>query len=100
MITKEMVKEKEAESIAAAKALSGIRKQYAIQECPFRIGDKTEIKGWSHKGKIMVITNIGPAKYDCLGSWRVSGKVIKKNGEPGEQDAEFCEYHYTREGEA
>lgn len=94
MITVEMVENAKTQAEAATKALAEIKKQYAIQQCPLSIGQTTEIKGWSHKGKMMLITYIGPSKYDFLGSWRVSGKVIKKDGTAGEQDAEFCESHY------
>lgn len=95
MITSEMVEKAKSQADEAVNALAEIKKQYAIQECPLSVGEKTEIKGWAHKGKMMLITYIGPAKHGFQGSWIVSGKVIKKCGGIGEQDAEFCEVHYN-----
>ena len=54
---------------------------YLEEICPIQIGQKVEVEGWAHQGKMMIVdrrrivSGFG-SKY----KWEVSGKVVNKNG--------------------
>jgi len=57
-------------------------KKWAENLHPLKIGDIVDVTGWSHKGKKMIVDRRWVV--ECFGwEWRASGRVIKKNGEPG-----------------
>lgn len=68
--------------------LSEKKKEFAIQECPHKIGDKVEVNCFAHKGKFIIVETISYPKYDFQGDWIVSGKVLKKDGSKGERIGE------------
>lgn len=78
---------------AAAKVVQNIKQQFALQECPFKVGEETVCHGFAHRGKRMRVTRVTPSSV--LGSnWAVCGLVMKANGEPGAQEARFHHLQY------
>lgn len=78
-------------------------RKLAMSDCPLNIGDRVKVNGYSHKGKQLEITSIwfteksksfGPywsAGISADGpGWVARGRVIKKDGKPGAQEA----YHF------
>ena len=58
-----------------------------IKLCPIRVGDVTEVTGYSHKGKQMEIVSLrwnteDSWRYDGAG-WVFRGLVLKKDGAVG-----------------
>ena len=51
---------------------------------PLKIGDVVEVNGYSYQGKLMEVEKLG-VEYDRFEgwTWTATGKVLKKNGEPG-----------------
>lgn len=79
---------------AALDSLAKIRKAFAEQECPHKVGDTVDICGYSFKGKQMQVVAVCPNEWDYYGKWKVIGRVIKKDGTLGEQNAEYTERQY------
>ena len=54
---------------------------------PLKIGDIVEVTGWSHKGKKMMVDQrkvvLWTLSFKNNWEWTATGRVIKKNGEPG-----------------
>ncbi len=94
LVTQEQIDTLAAKIKVASEELSALKSAFAKQECPFGVGDTVEIVGNTHKGKRMVVKYVGPAKYTFQGSWRVTGNILKKNGDVGEQVGEFSEWDY------
>jgi hypothetical protein len=65
------------------KVLEDRRQQLAEMTCPYRVGEITETKGYTHKGKRCVITKIKPGKFASRGDWEVEFTQINVNGKPG-----------------
>ena len=64
--------------------------QYADATCPYKVGDIIEVKGWTYAGRQMRVDKVRGirawgGKYD----WRVVGTIIKKDGTPGKQTADW-----------
>ena len=65
---------------------------YALAACPYKIGDIVEIKSYSfreRKGQVTVIN--GVLGYQSQIIWRVFGRVLRKDGTPGDNYFEFDE---------
>lgn len=93
-ITREELAKLEKAQAEAVERYSEAKQAFAVQECPFEIGEEVEVCGWSHHGKRMIVTKICPARYPFDGDWRVCGNVIKGNGEPGKQFTDFAHSHW------
>ncbi len=69
--------------------------EYASLACPFKIGEKISIRGYSHSGKIGVIEEtIGIASYEDDLEWKIFGSVLKKDGSKSLLKFDSTEYHY------
>jgi hypothetical protein len=93
MITLEQLKAADTAFQIARQAVHSLRRQYAEQECPFKVGDTVDICGRSYKGKKMKITSIG-----CISGftirWVVEGMVLTKTGMVGNNSASFDQRNY------
>ncbi len=63
MITREQLKKADEAKIQAAYEARKLREAFAIQECPFSIGDIVDVCGYSYEGKKMKIDSILPSRY-------------------------------------
>lgn len=65
----------------------------AIENSPYKKGDKVVIRGYSHNGKIGIINKIGPASFSRFGQKKyicqLSGQVLKKDGTTGQHFFKF-----------
>lgn len=96
MITREQIKELENQEIKAKKARQDAVREFALQECPLKVGQIVDCVGWTHKGKKMKIDSIVPPQCTFDGDWRVRGHVIKKSGEVGSLTAGFSQTDYKK----
>lgn len=94
MITKEQVNQARQDAIDSREKFDKIQREFAIQECPFSVGDVIDCLGYSHKGKKMVVTGIGSARHSFAGDWRVIGDVLRKDGTPGKLYTDFSHTQY------
>ena len=69
-----------------------LRQKVAELLCPVKVGEVHEIKGYSYRGKQGKIEQILPCEIwedrKYVAGWKAIMRVIKKNGEPGDQVAE------------
>ena len=85
-----LIRQKESEIQTLKEAIKEVQ-QYMVENfAPFKVGDDIEINGFSHKGKLMRVE-----KVRCHLSihteklhFSAFGKVLKKDGTPGLQDAD------------
>ena len=69
--------------------------EYALDICPFSVGEETTILGYSHNGKKGIIDKIkGLHGSGWQGRWEVSGVVLKKDGSKGCKFFDFNEDQY------
>jgi len=69
--------------------------EYAGLACPFKIGEKVSICGYSHSKKTGVVEEIiGIDSYSDDLEWKVIGTVLKKNGEKSLLKFDFTESNY------
>jgi len=80
--------------------------QYIKEYCPFKPGEEIQIYGYSYKGKRGIITGITIFFYQDYSSsdwsqkimsYKVHGKLINKNGKPGNNIFSFTEEDYLRQ---
>lgn len=96
MTTREELAALEKAQAEAVERFAAARKAFALQECPFEIGQEVEICGWSHTGKRMIVTDIYATRGDYEGDWKVRGNVIKGDGQPGKQVTDFTHSHWQK----
>ena len=79
------------------KAISEARQRIAELTCPFHVGDRIPMVGYSYRGKEVVVRHIIPARWSSFGNdWRIVGNLVKANGEEGTRRTEFDKSDYDR----
>jgi hypothetical protein len=69
--------------------------EYALEICPFSIGEEITILGYSHNGKKGIVSNIyGANGTSYNGHWKLNGRVLKKDGTLGVNFFDFDENAY------
>jgi hypothetical protein len=64
--------------------------QLADKACPYKVGENIIIKGYAHEGKQgEVITINGTTDWNGSYQWHVVVVVLKKDGTPGLQHADW-----------
>ena len=58
-----------------------LSEEYLKEICPLNIGDKTEVKGHSHRGKKMQVVSVYLVEnFKGEFTWKAVGKIVKKDG--------------------
>lgn len=83
MITKDELRVARAKMRQATQAFNGMAQNYALQQCPFKKGDKLTVLGKAHRGKTIRVESIrAVADFTTrtLPEWKVTGPVLKADG--------------------
>ena len=77
--------------------------KYAELTCPFKVGDTATCCGYSYGGRKMEVNRIICKDNSGWGStkpyiWMVYGRVLKADGTPGKNTAEFDQNNYEKGG--
>jgi hypothetical protein len=69
---------------------------YAAENCPFHVGDKIKIYGYSHFGKDGMVNGVKGINgfYNHGPGWKVVGRVYRKDGTPGNRYFDFRDDQY------
>jgi len=95
-ITKDHLRKARDKMRKATVAFNELAREYAKQECPLKVGDKTTILRKAHQGKTMEVRKITvDTDYtDRIPTWRVSGPVLKKDGSPSEHTGSLSQMQW------
>lgn len=75
-------------------------RELAVAMCPLKIGDIVTSRGYSHRGKKMVVTHIfykqcySRATHGYEHGWAIGGNILKKDGSASALQAGFDKPQY------
>jgi len=94
MTTEDQIELAKKEATEAAIKLENLKNAYALETCPFNIGDIVDMVGWKHKGEKIKITSICAPRFSYDLRWKVFGAILKADGTVGKNFADFSETDY------
>ena len=70
--------------------LASILQQWASRECPYYVGQITDVRGYSFKGRKCRIDKVySSTDWKSDNQWAVKGSVLRKDGSPGSQQVSW-----------
>lgn len=92
----EKYKELKNEKDDTQERINELLESYAVDACPYEIGETVEIKGYSHQGKKGIVSTIEgiEAFLEEKLLWKVTGNVLKKDGTKSRLFFDFNEDHF------
>lgn len=86
------IKELDARIQVLNEARKVLLKEWAIEACPYAVGDIVEVRGYSHIGKKCRIDRVGWTHgYSEDYQWKVVGTLILKDGSLGKVTVDWSE---------
>ena len=68
--------------------------EWAALNCPYKVGERVTVKGYTHTGKTAVIESVcGKIGYSNEPEWVVRTKLVKKDGSLGTVSVEWGSWH-------
>ena len=95
MITKDMIERAKQDAAAKKREAEALEIDFAIQQCPLKVGQVIPCRGYTRYGKDMLVERILPGDY-WEGDWRVKGRVYKADGSLGVAIGETTQRQYER----
>lgn len=68
----------------------------AEQQCPFKLGEKVTIAGYTFTGKQGIVVRIMTPRYNDYGDWAVAVTVCKGDGSPGIKTTSFSQRDWEK----